>query len=178
MYVTCSHLYSLWVEPGSDMMQQINHLALLPLVTKKGLHTPAPSEDASLLCHNLLHYQQRAGEESEEWAVKLGKWPPSPHAAKEKAFGLTCKVFRKKRIHSFPVCSSWKIYALNPVVRGSGFGEWLIGSKPHLVAQTENTPRRCPWRIRGREASKDSFNTGKGNGKQKLPMLKAFLYPL
>ena len=48
------------------MTQQINHLALLPLVTKKGLHTPAPSEDASLLCHNLLHYQQRAGEESEE----------------------------------------------------------------------------------------------------------------
>lgn len=119
------------------------------------------------------------GEESEEWAVKLGKWPPSPHAAKEKAFGLTCKVFRKKRIHSFPVCSSWKIYALNPVVRGSGFGEWLIGSKPHLVAQTENTPRRCPWRItRGREGSKDSFNTGKGNWKQKLSMLKAFLYPL
>ena len=119
-------------------------------MNKKGLHTPAPSEDASLLCHNLLHYQQRAGEESEEWAVKLGEWPPSPHAAKEKAFGLTCKVFRKKRIHSFPVCSSWKISAVNPVVRGSGFGEWLIGSKPHLVAQTENTPRRCPWRIRQR----------------------------
>jgi len=76
-------------------------------VNKKGLHTPAspkgPSPPSAI---TYITISKGQGEESEEGAVKLGKWPPSPHAAKEKASGLTCKVFRKKRIHSFPVCSS------------------------------------------------------------------------
>ena len=64
-----------------------------------------PKKDASpLWAINLLQLTGKGrGKESEEWAVKLGKWPPSPQAAREKAFRLTFRVFRKKRIHSFHV---------------------------------------------------------------------------